>query len=96
LAFAGPYAFIALSRIREKSGFTDLPIAERRDQLKSGVAIVEWATGRLLSVLEFSSGIHETFDVQILPGIRCAAISGPYGFKDGTQPIWTMVPWWMK
>jgi uncharacterized protein (TIGR03032 family) len=96
LAFAGPYALVGLSRIRAKSEIVDLPIAGRRDQLKCGLAIVEVASGRLVSLLEFRSGIHETFDVQVLPGVRCPAISGPYAAKDGTQPIWTMVPSWAR
>jgi uncharacterized protein (TIGR03032 family) len=94
LAFAGRYAVVGLSRIRVKSGFSDLPIASRGTDLKCGVAFVELSSGRLVSLLEFPSGIHETFDVQILPGVRCAAIAGPYPSRDGTQPMWTMVPSW--
>jgi uncharacterized protein (TIGR03032 family) len=94
LAFAGRYALVGLSRVRVKSGFSDLPIAQRGVELKCGIAFVELATGRLVSLLEFPSGIHETFDVQFLPGVRCPAIAGPYPSKDGTQPIWTMVPSW--
>jgi uncharacterized protein (TIGR03032 family) len=96
LTFAGAYGLVGLSRIREKSGFLDLPIASRRDQLKCGLAVVELTSGRVVSLLEFPSGIHETFDVQVLPGVRCAALSGPYPSRDGSQPIWTMVPSWIS
>jgi uncharacterized protein (TIGR03032 family) len=94
LAFSGPFALIGLSRIRDTAGFAELPLAQNRDRLKCGLAIVELASGRLVSLLEFGSGVHETFDVQILPGIRCAAISGPFPTKDGCQPIWIVPESW--
>jgi uncharacterized protein (TIGR03032 family) len=94
LTFAAGYALVGLSRIRVKSGFSDLPIAKNGSALKCGVAFVELSTGRLVSLLEFPTGIHETFDVQIVPGVRCPAIGGPYPSRDGSQPIWTMVPSW--
>ncbi len=38
LAFHGPYAFVGLSKIREKSTFGGVPIAEDRAKLKCGWA----------------------------------------------------------
>jgi hypothetical protein len=36
------------------------------------------------------SGVEEIFDVQVLPGARCPALSGPYASLDGASPIWTV------
>src|SRR2546428_13548577 len=47
LALTREAAFVGLSRIRETSTFGGLPIAERRGELKCGVAIVELRTGRM-------------------------------------------------
>ncbi len=96
LALAGPYAFVGLSRMREGRGFEGLPLAERRDRLKAGVAVVELNSGRVVSLLEFTAGVHETFDVQVLPGFRCPAICGPLPSRDGSQPVWIVPDGWMK
>jgi uncharacterized protein (TIGR03032 family) len=90
LSFAGPFAFIGLSKVRETSTFGGMPIAERREELKCGIGVVDLRTGRLAAHLEFTSGIDEIFDVQVLPGARAPALSGPYPTLDGGQPIWTV------
>ena len=96
LSFAGPYAFVGLSRIRESATFGDLPIAPDRDRLKCGVAVVELASGKMVSLLEFKEGIHEIFAVEVLNGTACPAISGPFVDKDNTQPIYTMPDNWVQ
>ena len=96
LCFAGAYAFIGLCKIRETATFGDVPIAARRDALKCGVAVVELATGRFVALLEFTAGIQEIFAVEILPGTRCPAISGPFVAKDDTQPIYAMPENWIS
>lgn len=88
LAFAGPYALIGLSKIRETNVFGGLPIAERRDQLNCGLVVIDLRNGREVAGLVFHSGVSEVFDVQILPGVRCPAISGPLPDADGAQTIW--------
>jgi uncharacterized protein (TIGR03032 family) len=90
LAFAGPFAFIGLSKVRETSTFGGMPIAERREELKCGIGVIDLRTGRLAAHLEFASGIDEIFDVQVLPGARSPMLSGPYPTLDGGQPIWTV------
>jgi uncharacterized protein (TIGR03032 family) len=90
LALHGPMAFVGLSKIRESSTFGGLPIAERRDALKCGVAVVDLATGRQMALLEFHSGVEEIFDVQVLPEIRSPVVSGPHPHLDGAAPIWTV------
>lgn len=92
LAFHQGLAFVGLSRIRETSVFGGIPIAERRQELRCGVGILDTATGRQVAGLLFHSGIEEIFDVQVLPGVRCPAISGPFPDIDGTQTIWLAPP----
>jgi len=95
LTFAGAYAFIGLCKIRETTTFGDVPIAAQRDKLKCGVAVVELATGRSVALLEFTEGVHEIFAVEILPGTRCPAISGPFVGMDNTQPVYAMPENWI-
>jgi uncharacterized protein (TIGR03032 family) len=88
LALYDHFAFVGLSKIRETSTFGGMPIAERRPELKCGVGVVDLSTGRLVAHLEFLTGVEEIFDVQVLPGVRCPALSGPYANLDGVAPIW--------
>jgi uncharacterized protein (TIGR03032 family) len=91
LALYDRFAFVGLSKIRETATFGGMPIAERRPELKCGVGVVDLAMGRLVAQLEFVTGVEEIFDVQIVPGTRCPALSGPHASLDGAAPIW-MVP----
>ncbi|OHB78477.1 MAG: TIGR03032 family protein [Planctomycetes bacterium RBG_16_64_10] len=90
LAFAGPYAFVGLSKIRATSTFDGVPIAEQRDRLKCGVAVVDLQSGKLLASFEFKSGVDEIFDVAVLPNVWMAAIRGPFADKEGDPAIWTV------
>jgi uncharacterized protein (TIGR03032 family) len=90
LAFAGPYAFVGLSKIRESSTFGGIPVAERRQELKCGVWVVNWRTGQPLMFLELQSGVEEIFDVQVLPGMRSPVVEGPHSAEDGGSTIWTV------
>src|SRR5262249_43356966 len=78
LSLVGSYALVGQSKIRETSTFGGIPIAERRDTLRCGVGAIDLTTGRHVAHLEFKSGVDEIFDVQVLPGIRLPAISGPF------------------
>jgi uncharacterized protein (TIGR03032 family) len=89
LAFHDSFAFVGLSRIRETSTFGGLPIAERRHELRCGVGVVDLRGGRLVAHLEFQSGVEEIFAVQVLPGIRFPALSGPHPEVDGVPTIWS-------
>src|SRR4051812_38120824 len=90
LALYDRFAFVGLSKIRETSTFGGMPIAERRPGLKCGVGVVDLTSGRLIAHLEFKTGVEEIFDVQVVPGVRCPALSGPYASLDGVAPIWTV------
>jgi uncharacterized protein (TIGR03032 family) len=83
LGLHGSIAFVGLSKIRETSTFGGLPIAERREELRCGVAAVDLASGRTLASLEFLSGVEEVFDVLVLPGVRNPAVRGPHAAADG-------------
>jgi len=76
LAMAGPYAFVGLSKIRPTSAMDGVPLAERRDQLKCSVVVIDLESGRLVGSLEFQSAVEEIFDVQLLPGIRFPEVMG--------------------
>ena len=76
LIFAGQHAFVGLSKIRPTSAMAGVPLAERRDELKCGVAIIELDRGRVEGFLEFQSAVEEIFDVQLLHGIRFPEVIG--------------------
>jgi len=87
LAFHAGLAFVGLSRIRETAIFGGAPIAEYHDQLKCGVGVIELATGNTVATLEFTSGLEEIFDVQVVPDSRCLALGSAPG--DGDE-IWVV------
>ena len=72
----GPMPSWACSRMRETSSIEGLPIAASIGSLKCGVAAVELATGRIVGLLEFVSGIDELFDVRVDPSSRFPFFSG--------------------
>jgi uncharacterized protein (TIGR03032 family) len=76
LAPAGPYAFVGLSKIRPTSAMDGVPLAERRHELKCGLAAVDLRTGRVVGLLEFQTAVEEIFDVQLLPGLRFPEVVG--------------------
>jgi uncharacterized protein (TIGR03032 family) len=90
LAFAGQFAFVGLSKIRETAIFGNLPICARFEELKCGIAVVDLQAQQVISCLEFQEGIEEIFDVQILAGLSSAMISGPHATTDGEEQIWSL------
>jgi uncharacterized protein (TIGR03032 family) len=76
LALCGPYAFVGLSKIRKTSAMDGVPLADRREQLKCGVAVVDLRGGRVIALLEFQTAVEEVFDVQFLPGLRFPEVIG--------------------
>lgn len=76
LAFAGKYALIGLSKIRDKANFGGVEVAEKFAERPCGVAVVDVAAGTLVGMIEFVGGIREVFDVQLLPGTRWPAVVG--------------------
>ncbi len=91
LAFAGQFAFVGMSKIRETSVFGGLPIAENPLQLRCGVAVIDLSTGQAAAFIQFNSGVEEVFDVQFLHTASTPTLRGPYPDLDATQAVW-MVP----
>ena len=89
LAICGRYAFIGLSKIRPTSAMDGVPLAQRRQELKCGVAIMDLARGRLCGMLEFHTAVEEVFDVQLLSGVRFPQVMG---FQKGTIQHTFIVP----
>ena len=76
IAMAGPFAFIGLSKIRPTSAMDGVPLAEHRDKLKCGVAVVDLRSGQIVALLEFQTAVEEIFDVQVAPGLRFPEVVG--------------------
>jgi hypothetical protein len=89
LALAGRYAFIGLSKIRKTSAMDGVPLAQRRDQLRCGVAVVDLRSCQVIAMLEFQTAVEEIFDVQLLPGMRFPEV---IGFQQETIQHTFVVP----
>jgi uncharacterized protein (TIGR03032 family) len=89
LALVGPYAFVGLSKIRPTSAMDGVPLAERREQLKCGVVVVDLRSVRVIAALEFQTAVEEIFDVQLLPGLRFPEV---IGFQQETIQNTFVVP----
>lgn len=92
LACHGNLAFVGLSRIRETAVFGGVPIAEHYEDLVCGVGVIDLNTGTTLGTLVFESGIEEIFDVQVVPGARCVALTGQRPDRDRQEEIWVVPP----
>lgn len=75
-ALAGPYAFVGMSKIRKTSAMDGVPIAQRRHELKCGVAVVDLRRGACVGLLDFQTAVEEIFDVQLLAGVRFPEVIG--------------------
>ncbi|HXD89195.1 MAG TPA: TIGR03032 family protein [Urbifossiella sp.] len=92
LAFRGSIAFVGLSKVRVTSSWDGVPIAAHPERLKCGIWVVDLAKGSIIGHIEFSSGVDELFDVQILPNISLPLISGPLAEMDSDSPFWSVAP----
>lgn len=77
LAFAGPFAFVGLSQVRETSTFSGLPLTETVKERKCGVWVIDIRNGQTVAFLRFEGTVQEIFDVQILNGARFAELIEP-------------------
>ncbi|HEV3385913.1 MAG TPA: TIGR03032 family protein [Gemmata sp.] len=92
LAIHGSLAFVGLSKVRQSSSMDGFPIANKRDELKCGVWVVDLTRGITIGFVELYEGFTELFDVQILPGITSPHISGPMAEQYGSRIQWTISP----
>jgi uncharacterized protein (TIGR03032 family) len=90
LAFSGPFAFVGLSKIRPTSAMDGVPLADRRHELKSGVAVIDLRTGRTVATVEFQTAVEEVFDVQVLAGQRFPEVLGFQ--KEAVQHTFVVPP----
>jgi uncharacterized protein (TIGR03032 family) len=88
LALHENLAFVGLSKIRETAIFGGAPIAAYHDRLKCGVGVIEVDTGNTVATLEFTTGINEIFDVQVVPGARCPTFGSSPG-ETGSD-VWLL------
>src|SRR5206468_8094302 len=72
LDFAGNFAFVGLSQVRESAVFSGIPITERlaADERTCGVYVVDLTSGRVVAFQRFDTAVQEIFAVTVLPG-RC-------------------------
>jgi uncharacterized protein (TIGR03032 family) len=95
LSFSGPYALIGLSQIRQSNIFGGLSVNERFPKLLCGVAVVDTRTGRPAGFFEFTSGLHELFEVQFLPGIRRPIILQPGSDEAARAVTSRAIAYWL-
>jgi uncharacterized protein (TIGR03032 family) len=72
LDFAGPFAFVGLSQVRESAVFSGIPITQRlaENERTCGVCAIDLTTGQVVALLRFETGVQEVFAVTVLPGRR--------------------------
>ena len=89
LAFAGPYAFVGLSQVRE-SVFEGIPLAQRLapSDRACGVWVVDVRSGNIVAFLKFEGSVQEIFDVQVLHGIRYPELLEPD--SDAVATLYTV------
>ena len=69
-----------MSKCREERTFSGLALddrlREKGTEARSGLAVVELATGSLVHWLELGGEMRELYDVQVLRGVRCPSAIG--------------------
>ncbi|HEY1683521.1 MAG TPA: TIGR03032 family protein [Tepidisphaeraceae bacterium] len=75
LAFHGDYAFVGVCKIREKRTFGNLPIESMYDKFECAIHAVNLRDGSH-SFIQFTRGIEELFDIQILAGVQKPHVIG--------------------
>jgi uncharacterized protein (TIGR03032 family) len=71
LSFAGEFAFVGLSQVRESAVFSGIPIADRLESERScGVWVVNIDTGEIAAWVKFEDAVQEIFAVEALAHAR--------------------------
>jgi uncharacterized protein (TIGR03032 family) len=71
LDFAGCWAFVGLSQVRESAVFSGVAVAERPAAERCcGVWVLDLRTGHTAAFLRFEDAVQEVFAVQVLHGVR--------------------------
>jgi uncharacterized protein (TIGR03032 family) len=91
LSLVGHYAFVGLSKGRRITLLDGLPIGRDLSRLRCGVRVVDLRTGQVVVALDFlTAGMEEIFGVEIVPGVRLAALTSPNPLVDGRGNVWYM------
>ncbi|WP_295541214.1 TIGR03032 family protein [uncultured Thiohalocapsa sp.] len=70
LDFAGPFAFVGVSQVRESATFSGIPLTRTLKERNCGVWVVDLRNGQIVAFLRFEAAVQEIFAVSVLPGIR--------------------------
>jgi uncharacterized protein (TIGR03032 family) len=71
LDFAGPYAFVGLSQVRDSAVFSGITIAESpQNERCCGVWAIDTRSGQIAGFVRFTDAVQEIFAVQALAGLR--------------------------
>jgi uncharacterized protein (TIGR03032 family) len=72
LDFAGRFAFVGLSQVRESAVFSGIPITERltQEERTCGICAIDLRSGQVVALLRFETAVQEVFAVTVLPGRR--------------------------
>ena len=70
LAFAGPFAFVGVSQVRESATFSGIPLTRALSERTCGVWVVDSRNGAIVAFLRFEQAVQEIFAVAVLPGLR--------------------------
>jgi uncharacterized protein (TIGR03032 family) len=76
LSFAGPFAFVGLSQVRE-SLFEGIPLKADGVARSCGVWVIDLRTGQTVGYLRFEGIVQELYEVALLPGQRWPEIVEP-------------------
>src|SRR4051794_23447834 len=70
--FAGDFAFVGLSQVRESAVFSGIPITQRlaEHERTCGVCAIDLRSGQVVALLRFETAVQEVFAVTVLPGRR--------------------------
>jgi uncharacterized protein (TIGR03032 family) len=68
LDFAGSFAFVGLSQVRESAVFSGIAITERLEahERTCGVCVVDLRSGQVVALLRFETAVQEVFAVTVL------------------------------
>ena len=71
----GDYLFVGVSKIRQASTFSGLPVSARATE--AGVVVVHAPSGRVAARLAFQASVEEIYDVAVLPEVARPGLVGP-------------------
>jgi len=76
LAFHDHYAFVGLSKTREKRTFGDLPLENKVNELECAIYMIDLNSGKQVGFVRFEKTCDELFDVQVVPKTRNLNVIG--------------------